>query len=186
MKRTSGLALVLLLVAAVLNRAPGQEGKTDDKKEAPTGQTFVTQASAAGLAEVNLSRLAAERATRPEVKKFARQLLDEHTKANAELNKLADSKRLTPAPRMDAKHQAAFGQLAKLTGADFDQEYLSAMVKDHEEAIDLFERMSKDGTDKDLQALATKLLPTLKEHLEMARKLADKDKDKEKDKDKDK
>jgi len=54
------------------------------------------------------------------------------------------------------------------------------MVKDHKEAVALFESQSKNGRDDDLKALAAKTLPTLKEHLKMAQDMADQHKGSEK------
>src|SRR5262249_46312729 len=80
-------------------------------------------ASGAGLAEVNISRLAAERAAATEVKGFAQHMIEDHSKANAELLKLADSRKLRPAERMDAEHQKTFDRLAGLKGDSFDRGY---------------------------------------------------------------
>jgi len=161
------LAGAVCLVGAGRPRA--EEKKADAKLSA---QEFVTKASAAGLAEVNLGNLAKDRASSPHVKDFAQHMVTDHTKANAELLKLADAKGLKPASRMDETHEKLATKLAGLKGADFDKEYMKAMVKDHEDAVSLFEHASKGVDDKDLQAWAGKTLPTLKEHLEMAKKVA--------------
>jgi putative membrane protein len=155
---TSTLALVgICLTAAAVE---------DKKPEAKvlTNQEFVTGASAAGLAEVNLSRLAIERAQRTEVKDFAQQMIRDHSKANAELLKLADSKNLTPARQMDSRHEALLTDLSRLKGDDFDRAYLKAMAQDHAEAIVLFEAAHLTVPDKDLKAFADKTLPVIKVH----------------------
>jgi predicted outer membrane protein len=137
---------------------------------------------------VNFGRLAAGQGASAEVKKFGQQMVDDHSKANDDLNKIADAKRITPAPRMDAKHSAAFDKLATLRGADFDKEYIAGQIADHKEAVALFEAEAKNGKDEDLKAFAAKALPTIKAHLDAAQKLtaggAEKEKagDKEKEK----
>jgi len=137
-------------------------------------RTFVMMASAAGLAEVNLSGLAASRAASADVKQFAQHMVTDHTKANMELNRLADAKRFAPARAMDAKHQALADQLARLKGADFDRAYMDAMVADHQTAVSLFQAEATNGKDADLKGWAGKTLPTLKDHLKMAQDVAGK------------
>lgn len=60
-------------------------------------------------------------------------------------------------------------KLSKLSGADFDREYMSLMVKDHTKDVKEFEDASTKAKDADLKAWASKTLPTLREHLQMAR-----------------
>lgn len=172
----------------------------DEKKDERGGdEKFIKEATASGLAEVNLSRFAVKLAMRQEVREFAQHMIDDHTKANTELLTLVNRKGLgrAAADGMKPEHQELANRLAKLKGEEFDRVYMKQMVKDHEDAVKLFERQAKDGKDADLKAFADKTLPTLKDHLKMARKAAgdkdkggdkdkhgDKDKGREKDKDK--
>jgi putative membrane protein len=73
---------------------------------------------------------------------------------------------------MDKKHREVMDHLLTLKGADFDHAFMKHMVSDHQEAIALFEREAKDGKDPELKDFASKTLPTLREHLKMARKIA--------------
>ncbi len=127
------------------------------------------KASAAGLAEVNLSELAVRRASSPAVRQFAQQMIRDHQRANQQLLNLGNKLQLLSAEKMDEKHTKLHDKLAKLEGAEFDREYMEAMVKDHEEAVKLFEKQSKEGQDATLKGAAGDLLPHLKKHLEMAR-----------------
>jgi putative membrane protein len=65
-------------------------------------------------------------------------------------------------------------KLSKLSGAEFDKEYMSDMVKDHEEDVKDFQTQGNDGTDPDIKAFASKTLPILQGHLQMARDAAKK------------
>ena len=58
-----------------------------------------------------------------------------------------------------------------MQGAAFDREYARMMVKDHEEDVALFRKEAQSGKDADLKAYAQKTLPTLEEHLQMAKQL---------------
>ncbi|HJT78354.1 MAG TPA: DUF4142 domain-containing protein [Gemmataceae bacterium] len=164
--------MALAAVAGVLLYAGAARSVAADEENRISDQQFVFQASAAGLAEVNLSMLAKDRAHSDDVKKFAQHMIDEHGKANKKLNQIADRERLRVAPSMDQKHEMLAARLSRLSGKDFDHAYANAMLQDHEQAVSLFEREAKDGQNKELKEYASKALPTLKDHLSMARKLA--------------
>lgn len=132
-----------------------------------TDNDFFTKAGQAGLAEVELGKLAAQKATNAEVKKFAQKMVDDHTKAGNELKELAVKKGKVLPADMDSSHKSTLEKLKGLSGADFDKAYVDAMVDDHKTAVDLFEDEADDGTDADVKAFAGKTLPTLKSHLEM-------------------
>lgn len=164
--------LAAALVAVVL---PGLAQAQDTRPGGPvTDAQFVMTASAMDLAEINLSRVAVDRATDPAVKKFAQHMLDDHMKSSTRLLGLANKKTLTPARTMDAKHQALAQRLIPLRGADFDRTFMTQMVEDHKAAVALFEAEAKTAKDADLKAFAAKTLPTLQEHLKMAQDVAGK------------
>lgn len=128
---------------------------------------FMTAADLAGLAEVELGKLAQTKAQNAEVKKFAGMMVTDHTKAGDELKALGKKKDFKPATEMDSSHKAIMEKLKGLSGAEFDKAYVDAMVDDHEDAVDLFEGQAKDGKDPELKAFAAKTLPVLQGHLKM-------------------
>jgi len=159
-----GIAILALQVSA------DETGKGTAKQVSDA--EFVRMASAMGLAEVNMAKMALQNATRDDVKQFAKRMIDDHTQHNKELNRIADSKGFTPAATMDAAHEAMATRMSRMTGEQFDRQYMMNQVQDHQAAIALFNAESKNGRDPALKELATKSLPVLREHLEMARKLA--------------
>jgi len=165
--RTKLLAAITFLAAAV---GAGAE----DKKRADQpidDATFVKTAASGGMLEVELGKLAAARAKNDDVKKFGERMVKDHTKANEELKAAAKAAGVeVPAKLMD-KHQKTLDMFAGYKGDDFDRAYVKDMVKDHEEDVALFTRASRDLKSKELKDFATKTLPTLKEHLEMVKKL---------------
>ncbi|HEY7544554.1 MAG TPA: DUF4142 domain-containing protein, partial [Blastocatellia bacterium] len=86
----------------------------------------------------------------------------------------AQSKNITLPAGLDDSQKKMVDKMSKLSGAEFDREYMSLMVKDHEKAVALFEKESKDGKDQELKTWAGNTLPTLREHLQMARDVASK------------
>jgi putative membrane protein len=129
---------------------------------------FVTKAAMGGMAEVKLGQLATQKASNADVKSFAQQMVDDHGKANDELKQLASKKGVTLPTDIDAKHQATYDRLSKLSGAEFDRAYMQEMVSDHRMDVNEFRRESKSGADSDVKGWAAKTLPTLEHHLQMA------------------
>ncbi len=124
-----------------------------------------------GMQEVELGKLAATKAQNPDVKRFAQRMVTDHSKANAELERLAATKNIT-LPAMSAEEmKATKDRLSKLTGADFDREYMSMMVAGHEKAVAAFQEQSAHGSDAELKAFAARTLPTLLEHQTLAKEI---------------
>ena len=59
--------------------------------------------------------------------------------------------------------------LAKLSGPEFDKAYMEHMVKDHKKDVKEFQKAANDAQDPDVKAFAANTLPTLQEHLQMAK-----------------
>lgn len=131
--------------------------------------TFLTNAAEGGMAEVELGNLAQEKGNSDVVKQFGKRMVDDHSKINDELKPLASSKGVTVPTTLDAKSQATKDRLSKLSGAAFDRAYMQDMVTDHTHDVAEFRRMASSATDPDIKAFASKQLPTLEEHLKLAR-----------------
>src|SRR5579871_5851475 len=145
------VGLLLLSMGCWLTTgALAADDKKDDKDESKSAKTFAKKASAAGLAEVNLSQLAVRFSRNPGVRQFAQRMIEDHTKANVELTTLANRKSIALAERMDEKHQTKYKDLSKMSGSEFDAAFMKCMMMDHEEAVKLFESASKNCDDKDL------------------------------------
>jgi len=135
-----------------------------------TDNMFMLTAAQDGKAEVALAELAAKHATRADVKAYAEMLRGDHQKANTELTALASAKKVSLPADVSASQKTTMDKLSKATGAAFDRAYVTEMVTDHQKAVDLFTKAA-NSTDADVKAFATKTLPTLKMHLEDAKKL---------------
>src|SRR5215212_3461846 len=132
---------------------------------------FLMDAAMGGLMEVELGRIAAQQGASDAVKQFGQRMVDDHSAANQELMSLAQSKGITLPAELDEKHRVHMTKLSSLTGAEFDRAYGKEMLSDHTKDVSEFEKQSTRGTDPDLKAFASKTLPTLQEHLQMARAL---------------
>ena len=146
---TVGLSLVTAVRAVDSDAADKAKSKltANDKK-------FVRKAYKGGMAEVEASKVAKEKAKSDSTKEAAEQMITDHSKANDELMEIAKEENLD----------------LSMTGTDFDREYLTMQKNVHEKDIAMFEKEAadaKEGEDHDVPAFAKKTLPTLKKHLAM-------------------
>jgi putative membrane protein len=161
------------------SKTPGQKsGQSQGQTEktagtsgtlAPADHNFVNEAAIGGLAEVELGNLAKEKASNPDVKSFGDRMATDHGKANDELKSWAQQKNVTLPTELDAKHKALRDRLSKLSGEAFDKAYMHEMVMDHTHDVAAFKRESTAAKDPDLKAWAGKTLPTLQDHMKMAK-----------------
>lgn len=172
LKSILAVVAVLFVCSATLHAADA------DQKKMPGKDTkFIRNAAAGGQMEVDLGKLAADKGSSDDVKKFGQTMVDDHSKANDELKALASSKGVDLTKAMDAgmkKTDAAKKKLEGKSGADFDKAYMKDMVSDHEKDVKEFEEASNNAEDGDLKAWAGKTLPTLQKHLEMAKDIQSK------------
>lgn len=182
--RFMGAGALALGLAALMacDRRDDAGGRTSDRTGTRTGtdraaeprdNSWLVEAGESNLAEVEAGRLAEQKASSPDVRQFARQMVEDHTQANTELSEVATKKGMTvpTQPSEDARKKLA--DLAELNGAEFDRKYGELMVEEHEKAVSLFES-NQNARDADVKAFAEKTLPTLRHHLQMARDLKSK------------
>jgi putative membrane protein len=129
---------------------------------------FVQKAAAGGMAEVEMGKLAQDKATVDQVKQFGARMVQDHSKANDELKQVAGTKGVQLPAGPDAQAQAEMKKMQGMSGASFDKHYMDHMVADHKKDIAAFESEAKSGKDPEVKAFAQKTLPTLKEHLQLA------------------
>ncbi|SIT46788.1 conserved exported hypothetical protein [Paraburkholderia piptadeniae] len=137
----------------------------------PGDQQFVQDASQAGATEIAASKLALKNSSDPQVRKFAQQMIADHMRLARSLDVVAAGKGLGKAPGADS---ALVGKLQALNGADFDNAYMDEVaVGGHQKAVELFQKESESGQDAQLKSAATRALPVIRHHLQLAQQLAD-------------
>jgi putative membrane protein len=150
------------------------KAKSEQMKDAKLGKEdrqALTRLAQSDMAEIAAGKLAQQKGSSPEVKKFGEHMVQEHTKMLEQGKQLAQSKGVTPPKGTDRKHREAMEQLKSASGEDFDRRYMAQMVEDHQEALKLAERTAKQAKDPELKAHAEKGVPHIREHLAQARKL---------------
>jgi putative membrane protein len=158
-----------LALAAGLTLAAGiGVAQKSEASRVAADNTFITKAAQGNMAEVEMGRLATQHATDAKVKQFGQRMIDDHSKANDELKKVASNKGATVPSTLDPTDQATLDRLSRLNGPDFDRTYMQDMTKDHRTDVAEFRREANRGQDPDVKAFASKTLPTLEDHLKMA------------------
>jgi putative membrane protein len=185
------LALASITYAQVASGQTSGTSRTAQRPSAPSTQTtrldsreFVNRMGVAGLAEVELGKLASERAMDADVKAFAQTMVRDHSRANDELSKIAWQLNFQMPTQLDPMHRELADRLSKLKGAEFDREYMAAMVKRHEDVAGLLRSFTSAdrpigtaGRARGEQALmewAMKTMPIVERHLERARQIQQK------------
>jgi putative membrane protein len=160
MKTTSALIAASLFAAAPAFAAPSA-----------TDTEFAMKAAQAGIAEISEGRAAETKGQSAAVKAFGKKMVDDHSKAADELKEVASKSGVKLPTTTSNDEKATAERLAKLKGADFDKAYSEQAVKDHEAAVALFKNEASAGSDAGLKSFAQQTLPTLEEHLRMAKAL---------------
>ena len=137
---------------------------------------FVKKAAQGNLAEVELGKLATEKASSDEVKKFGQRMVDDHSKANDQLKQVVSKAGVTVPDKLSPKDQATKDRLSKLSGEQFDAAYMRDMVKDHTKDVAEFRRESQSAKNDEVKKFAAQTLPTLQDHLQQAKSIAPKEK----------
>ncbi|MEJ1960282.1 MAG: DUF4142 domain-containing protein [Gammaproteobacteria bacterium] len=139
----------------------------DSTKVATAAQMFVTKATQDGLTEVELGRLAQSRSNDAAVKSFAAKMVDDHTRANAELAAIAKREGLDVPTQLDREHATIVHAVGTKPPSEFDAEYARHMVEAHAAAATLFSDASA-VSDKGIAGFAKKTLPTIHKHQQLA------------------
>ena len=132
-------------------------------------QRIAADLARANIAEIEAAKLAVSKTKNAQVKAYAQQMIDDHTRALGDVKRLAEDKGVKLPLEADARHKAMVKALGKLDGDKFDKAYLAqAGVRDHTDVHKALTRHHQRAKDGDLKALVAKMLPTVEQHLHHA------------------
>ena len=151
---------------------PGAVERPGNAQLSADDRKFLQDAAIGGIEEVELGKMAVQKAAADQVRQLGQRIAGDHTQGNEQLQSLAQAKGLSLPPRLDAKHQKEVDRLQKLSGAEFDRAYIKLMVEDHQKDIREFRRIVEHGADADVKSFAAATLPKLHDHLAIARDAA--------------
>jgi putative membrane protein len=161
---------ILLIQSSVFAQSVGEKTGINSALDiSPTTADFVKEAANSDMLEIAAAKIAEQKGNAEE-KKFAAQMITDHTKTSSDLKGLVSSgevKAEIPA-KLDSSSEGKLGKLRDAKADDFSAEYDPMQVSAHKDAVSLFERYSKSGDNAKLKDWAGKTLPALQHHLEMA------------------
>ncbi len=143
----------------------GQQTKRIDERK------FLQEAAMNDLTEIAMGKLAVEKGGDDAVKQYGQKLVDDHTKADADLKQMTGGHVDIP-DALDSKHQGRVDKLAKLSGPQFDKAFIKDQVKFHQQNVRDFQDEAANGSNVQVKNYASKNLPTLQQHLEQAKELS--------------
>src|ERR1700722_2619523 len=169
----SSACAVFLLAPLAHGQSVGEKTGVNSALDiSPTTQDFVTEATNSDILELAAAKLVLGKGNADE-KKFAEQMVADHTQTSKDLKGLVDSGdvKATVPVKLDSSGQKKLDQLSDAKSEDFAGYYDPMQVSAHKDAVSLFERYAKSGDNSKLKDWAGKMLPALQHHLEMAQNL---------------
>jgi putative membrane protein len=158
-------------------QAQRQAGMNPDMSNQPTipnafsDEDFAKDVAQGGLAEVKFGQLAADKGSSDAVKNFGKRMVEDHSKANDQLKEIASRENWKLPTELNKKNQRTYDRLSQLSGDAFDRAYARDMVRDHQSDIATFKLEANDGQNGAIKNFASQTLPTLEDHLKMAREM---------------
>jgi putative membrane protein len=192
MKRIGQVVMVCFAAVTLACNAntPRNDGAIGTAGVSDADADFVADAASAGMTEVKLGELAQQKAQNNEVKQFAEMMVRDHTKGGEALKQVATQHSIRVPSQPKEEQNELINRLTQLRGADFDREYMEAMVDNHEDVVNLLQsRANEDrvGENKGtvrpessdnpaegaLNQWAANTLPTTRHHLDEAKRIQD-------------
>jgi putative membrane protein len=133
---------------------------------------FVWAAGIGALVEIELGKIAAEKAQSDTVKKFADNLVKGHQRMRTALEAIATEHALNFPKELDPKRKARIEEVSKLSGADFDRAYLRHVLSYYERSLGRFDFEATNGTIPELAAWTQRVLPRIRHQLKLAKEEA--------------
>ncbi|WP_419814378.1 DUF4142 domain-containing protein [Glacieibacterium sp.] len=158
--------------------APAATGAADIGVQPMTdvaAPNYVAWAWDANNYEIDAAKVALRKATRPDVKTYAQQMLDSHQTILASLQaslKNPTREYVPPTTRLSPGNVALIKQLEDAPAASFDNLYLTQQITAHQKAWSLNKGFANVGQDEALKAVATANVPTIEQHFAEAKGLA--------------
>jgi putative membrane protein len=179
MKKTGFFLAVILsvLLAACQknnNQQPGTANDTTmnkDTSKISQDTDFLNSAAEDGMMEVQLGKMAQQKATFKDIKDFGKMMETDHSNANDELKSLAQKNNITLPDTLSNDKQDKIKDLAKLSGKKFDKQYVDMMVDGHQDAVSKFKDESQNASSPEVRQWAAKTLPTLQKHLDKIKEI---------------
>ncbi len=178
----AGLGMQQQVPQSTQQPVPGQPGSpgtpaapgtpTDQASpRAYADQAFVSDTFKNNQAQVQLSELAQQKSSSPDVKQFSQQMVKVHTQLTTQLEPIAKRLDVSMPKKPSRKEKHEMDKLQALSGPDFDTAYLQAMAKEQEHSLKEF-KSEEAAQNPVLQKIAQVDMPVLTQHFQILQKLA--------------
>jgi putative membrane protein len=149
---------------------PGAAGTSGRAGLSMGERNFVQDQLNDGSREIQLGQLAEKHAASADVKQFASMMVQDHTRAGNKLEEVARRENVQ-ADDSNKNTRDDIERLSKLSGTEFDKEYMNLMVKDHKDAVDALQDQAQNADNTEVKTWAAETLPRMKRHLEEAQQI---------------
>jgi putative membrane protein len=160
-----------LILAALLGAIPAAAQTSGAQAGLAADSVFIRTAGSLGLLQAKLGTLAQNKAKSPAVRDFGQRIVDEYTKANPKLAAAA-KQAAYPAPTILREHKQVLDRFLSMGGGSFDKNYMAEMVKEQNQAAQLFKQEAESGRVASLKQLASSMLPMVQQHSSLATETA--------------
>lgn len=126
---------------------------------------FIQEAARGNDAEIAMAQVAERKAQNSKVKELAQMIQTDHEKANADLKGVAQAHGITLEQSLSKAQEKKLNELNQESGTAFDQDYVKAMLRDHRDDIEAFQKAAHEMQASDAKQYAENCLPTLRKHL---------------------
>src|SRR5215213_3188255 len=133
---------------------------------------LIVDVDGSNSAELSLGRMAQQKATNAQVKQFAQRMVTDHQSMQNEWRAVASQGGVTISGTVNPTYQQQVTRLNQLSGAEFDRGFMSAMVQNHQSAVNAFQSRGQNSSSTEVRTLVNKGLPSIQEHLRVARQLS--------------
>jgi putative membrane protein len=174
MRTALALALALAAVPALAQTTQqGTKGQPQSQQGASSAtKQFVEKAAIGDMYEIQSSQMALDKTQDQQFRSFAQRIVNDHQQSSSELKSLAEGMQGVQVPtELDSKHKDMLGELTNASGAQFNQLYREQQLTAHREAVQLYRDYSQNGENTELKQFASKTLPKLQDHLQLAQNL---------------
>ncbi len=121
---------------------------------------------------MQLGKLAAEKGSSDDVKQFGQKMVEDHTKLGDQMTAVAQQIGVKPPSGLSKKDQKLLAKLQGLSGQQFDQAYIEAMVKDHKKDESAFKSEADMSQNPAVKQAAAQGEPIIAGHLRMIQQIA--------------
>ena len=150
----------------------GPGGPGNSMSQSYADQEFITHTLSNSAAEAEMSKLAAEKSSSPDVKSYGQKMVQIHSQLSTQLEPVAQSLGVKADPKPSKKDRKQIDQLKTLSGDEFDQAYIKAMAKDQRHDVKTFKEEVTAAQSPTIKQAARMDEPVLSQHLQVLEQIA--------------